>query len=170
VKKVASVALAAAVLAATASACDSSHGESTLADGLRGLCTLFWTYPSAHGIPVYSSYDAAHKALTTEYARQYQHDGPGLFPYAAGLMPRMKVTARSTVRVATIEVAFYDGWGDETNHRVTFAVHKTLEPGQSYSTDDYNTAADVVSLSVPETGDTNVASCAVVNWTPADHN
>jgi len=59
-------------------------------------------------------------------------------------------------------VAFYDSSEDETNHRVTFAVHKTPEPGQSYSTDDYNTAVDSgVGLSDPETGNTTVVSCAI---------
>ena len=84
-----------------------------------------------------------------------------IMPY---LEPTVRITARSSVNIGSVEVAFYDNSGDETGHRAQFTVNKSLARGQNY------TAAELWGVSDPETGRTNVASCAVAAWTRRGRN
>lgn len=161
-KKVAVVALT-AVLVVGVTACSSGlRSRPRLGGGVSGTCTLFWTYRSAHGVPEYSSFASAYKADMAKYAKQHPAANPFQNPYWPVLEPKVKITGTSSVNIGSIEVAFYDNSGNETNHRTWVGVHKVLTGGQSYIPD---AAADVPLLSDPQTGDTKVASCAVAAWT-----
>lgn len=152
-----------AVLVVGVTACSSGlRPTPRLGGGISGTCKLFWTYRSAHGVPEYSSFAAAYKADMAEYAKQHPEAHPFQNPDWPVLEPMVKITATSSVNIGSIEVSFYDNSGDETNHRTWIGVNQLLTGGQSYSPD---AAADVPLLSDPETGDTNVASCAVAAWT-----
>lgn len=72
------------------------------------------------------------------------------------------ITARSSVDVGSVNVAFYGKSGAQAYPSTQVAVNRVVTGGHGYTAD---TAADVWGLSDPETGDANVVSCAVVSWT-----
>jgi hypothetical protein len=82
-----------------------------------------------------------------------------IMPY---LEPTVRITARSSVDIGSIEVVFYHKSGAETSWSRHIAVNQVLRGGQGYTPD---TAVLGWALSDPETGDTSVASCAVAAWT-----
>src|SRR5262249_44835940 len=128
-----------------------------LGSSVSATCKLIWTYQSVHGVRQYPSYAAAYKADIAEYR---QPPVPSLDEILPTLKPMVGITARSSVSIGSIEVAFYDKSGDETGHRAQFAVNKRLARDQGY------TAIGAWGVSDPPTGETNVASCAVVGWAP----
>jgi hypothetical protein len=155
-----------AVLAVGVTACSSgAPPRPGLGGGVSATCKLFWTYQSARGIPEYPSFAAAYKADMAEYGHP---STPGyVYDIMPVLEPALRITARSRVNIGSIEVVFYDNSGDETGHSYQLAVNEILTGGQSYTPD---TASEVGGLSDPETGDTNVASCAVAAWTRRGRN
>lgn len=157
-KKTVSVAVTALLVAVVAACSSGSPPIPRLGGGVAATCKLFWTYQSTHDVPVYRSFTAAYKADMAEY-RQPQGTLYRIMPV---LEPTVRITAASTVDIGNVEVAFYDGSGDETGHRAQLAVNKSLARGQSYSAAD---TAEAWGLSDPETGHTSVTSCAAAAWT-----
>ncbi len=164
-KKTAAAALT-AVLATGIAACSSGvPPRPALGGGVSATCRLFWTYQSVGGIPDYPSFAAAYQADMAEYGHP---SAPG---YAYDIMPvlepAVRITARARVNIGSIEVVFYDHSGDQTGRSYQLAVNEVLTAGQSYAP---GTASEVGGLSDPETGDTNVTSCAVAAWMPRGPN
>ena len=156
VQKAAAVALTVA-LATGVTACSARpKPKPSLGGGVQATCTLFWTYQSRHGIPRYPSYAAAYKADMIEYGHPTTpgqvHD---IMPDQEGLI---RVTARSAVNIKTIEVAFYDKRGVETNHRFPIDVNKVLTAGLSYTVVPSTVTWGLSAI----TGETNASSCEVV--------
>jgi hypothetical protein len=150
-----------AVLTAGVAGCSSGvQPRPKLEGGVSATCMLSWTYESARSIPEYPSFAAAYKADMAEYGHQ---STPGyVYEIMPVLEPVVRITVRSSVNVGGVEVVFYDNSGAEAHQNTQVAVNKVIAGGHSYTAD---TAVDVWGLSDPETGDTNVVSCAVAAWT-----
>jgi hypothetical protein len=80
---------------------------------------LSWTYKSAHGIPGYPSFAAAYKADMAEYGHP---STPGyVYEIMPLLEPVVRITARSSVNVGSVEVVFSDKSGAEAHRNTQIA-------------------------------------------------